>query len=137
MCDLCDESETGEMQSCQDCGRLICFDVENGDDVCAPAYVTCSGDLYCDRYGTAHDIAADDSSQEHGEEGEDYGLAEYGLEEFYGAGVSDDDAAPCWRCGGLGGWHDCGEDTCACLDKSPNMACPVCGDEDDGETLEI
>lgn len=56
MCvELCDQSETGEMQSCQDCGRLICFDVEHGDDIEAPAYVTSSGDLYCDRCGAAID----------------------------------------------------------------------------------
>lgn len=21
----------------------------------------------------------------------------------------------CWKCMGVGGWHDCGEDTCCCL----------------------
>jgi len=43
------------MQSCQDCGCLICFDVESGDDIIGPAYVTSSGDLYCRRCGSAHD----------------------------------------------------------------------------------
>lgn len=46
MCYLCEQSEDGVV-SCQDCGRLICFDTEGIDDVCAPAYVTESGDLYC------------------------------------------------------------------------------------------
>lgn len=23
----------------------------------------------------------------------------------------------CWHCGGEGGFHDCGEDCCCCLDK--------------------
>ncbi len=23
----------------------------------------------------------------------------------------------CWQCHGEGGWHDCGEDCCPCLDK--------------------
>ena len=53
MCNLCDE-ESG-MQSCQDCGRLICFDVKCADDICAPAYVTSSGDVYCRRCGTRAD----------------------------------------------------------------------------------
>jgi len=47
MCDMCDENE-GDFESCQDCGKLICFDVEVGDDVLRPAYVTSSGDLFCD-----------------------------------------------------------------------------------------
>lgn len=40
---------------CQDCGRLICFDVKQGDDILRPAYVTSSGDLYCDRCGMKND----------------------------------------------------------------------------------
>lgn len=33
----------------------------------------------------------------------------------------------CWQCGGEGGFHDCGEDTCACLDKDEvNSHCDVC-----------
>lgn len=24
---------------------------------------------------------------------------------------------PCWQCHGEGGFHDCGEDCCPCLDK--------------------
>ena len=56
MCkELCDEHD--EMQSCPDCGKLICFDTETGDDVIRPAYVTASGDLYCDRCGAEHDRA--------------------------------------------------------------------------------
>lgn len=52
MCDLCNEFDGADlMQSCQDCGCLICFDVENGDDVLRSAYVTASGDLFCDRCG--------------------------------------------------------------------------------------
>jgi hypothetical protein len=39
--------------------------------------------------------------------------------------VSKEDAArgegrlyeACWRCHGWGGWHDCGDDCCPCLDK--------------------
>ena len=63
MCkELCDEYE--EMQSCPDCGKLICFDTTCGDDIIRPAYVTLSGDLYCDRCGSAHDRA---------EEEEEYG----------------------------------------------------------------
>jgi len=43
------------MESCQDCGILICFDVQSGDDVVRKAYVTASGDLYCDHCGRRHD----------------------------------------------------------------------------------
>lgn len=42
-------------KSCQDCGKLICFDVKHGDDILRPAYVTESGDLFCDRCGPAYD----------------------------------------------------------------------------------
>jgi len=49
MCDMCLERDGPE--SCQDCGCLICFDVETGDDILRPAYVTASGDLFCDRCG--------------------------------------------------------------------------------------
>lgn len=45
VCYLCEEN--GEEQACTICCRLICFDTENADDVCAPAAVTASGDLYC------------------------------------------------------------------------------------------
>lgn len=50
MCELCDESEDGTV-CCQDCGRIICFDINVSDDVTAPAYVTASGDLFCSRCG--------------------------------------------------------------------------------------
>lgn len=33
----------------------------------------------------------------------------------------------CWNCGGEGvTHHDCGEDTCACLNPEPNVTCEVC-----------
>lgn len=60
MCkELCETSENGEMAACQDCGCLICFDVECGDDVIRPAYVTSSGDLFCDRCGSRMDREED------------------------------------------------------------------------------
>jgi hypothetical protein len=40
----------------------------------------------------------------------------------------------CWECFGEGGWHDCGEDCCCCLDPEINEWCPTCGG--DGEYLE-
>jgi hypothetical protein len=55
---LCDD-EHGQ-QSCQDCGKLICFDTKLGDDIMRPAYVTSSGDLYCDRCGREHDRAEEE-----------------------------------------------------------------------------
>jgi hypothetical protein len=30
---------------------------------------------------------------------------------------SELDWVPCWHCHGEGGFHDCGEDCCCCLDK--------------------
>lgn len=40
----------------------------------------------------------------------------------YGSGEA------CWRCMGDGGWHDCFDDTCCCLDPDEiNVACPECG----------
>lgn len=43
----------------------------------------------------------------------------------------DDEDDDCWRCHGEGGWHDCGDDTCCCLDpEDPDSddwgACPEC-----------
>lgn len=36
----------------------------------------------------------------------------------------------CWQCGGEGGWHDCGEDCCACLDEEEvTRACDNCSGE--------
>jgi hypothetical protein len=32
----------------------------------------------------------------------------------------------CWNCEGGFSYHDCGEDTCCCLDKSPNVVCDTC-----------
>jgi hypothetical protein len=37
--------------------------------------------------------------------------------------------APCWQCMGAGGWHDCGEDCCMCLD--PDELTEIC-EECDG-----
>lgn len=64
MCDLCEEREDGTMESCQDCGRLICFDVESHDDTIAPAYVTSAGDLYCRPCGLAIDQAERESEED-------------------------------------------------------------------------
>ena len=64
MCQLCDENPNGEYESCQDCGCLICFDEESGDDVIRPAYVTAGGDLFCDRCGRKHDQAEEDAADD-------------------------------------------------------------------------
>lgn len=33
----------------------------------------------------------------------------------------------CWQCGGEGfSHHDCGEDTCCCLDPEDNVPCDIC-----------
>ncbi len=57
MCELCD-TNGGDYQGCQDCGRLICFDNQPNDvDVIDQAYVTASGDLFCQRCGVRYDRA--------------------------------------------------------------------------------
>lgn len=37
----------------------------------------------------------------------------------------------CWHCGGAGGFHDCGEDCCPCLEPELdlNETCPECEGE--------
>ena len=36
----------------------------------------------------------------------------------------------CWNCGGEGySGHECGEDTCACLEPEPNVICETCEGE--------
>lgn len=33
----------------------------------------------------------------------------------------------CWNCAGEGlSDHDCGEDTCCCIDPEPNVPCDIC-----------
>jgi hypothetical protein len=72
MCRICNESPTGEMETCPDCGRFICFDQPPpGDDTVRTAAVTSGGDLYCllcaiehERIETAGD---DDDPEEIGE----------------------------------------------------------------------
>ena len=39
----------------------------------------------------------------------------------------DVDWESCWQCHGDGGWHDCGEDCCMCLDKERvTVVCDEC-----------
>lgn len=65
MCDWCDENG-GEPISCQDCGRMICWDVEVGveDDVLTRPYVTASGDVFCFRCGSRYDEAEEEAADE-------------------------------------------------------------------------
>jgi len=71
MCSLCDI--TGDYQSCQDCGRAICFDVEaDSVDVLDRAYVTSSGDLFCTRCGSKYDAAEEAAEDDAAEFWEDY-----------------------------------------------------------------
>jgi hypothetical protein len=94
VCELCEESDG--MQSCQDCGRMICFDHEGEDDICAPAYVTESGDLYCSACGRSHDRAEEDECDD---DGGDVAFLEGDYNEDGGAGEGDDDY-----------WDDDGDD---------------------------
>lgn len=59
MCRFCQESDTGA--SCEFCGRLVCFDVVNGDDILHPAAATSSGDLAC--VACAREIASDEADE--------------------------------------------------------------------------
>jgi hypothetical protein len=41
--------------------------------------------------------------------------------------IIDDESEECWNCGGTGlVGHDCGEDTCMCLQPEENVTCDVC-----------
>lgn len=61
---------------------------------------------------------------------ESYGGPTDGPDEFdEDWGMDGDDPECCWMCMGEGGWHDCGEDCCPCLDKSINEICPECDGE--------
>lgn len=67
MCELCEQND-GEMCSCQDCGRLICYDEQpNNIDVIDRAYVTMSGDLFCTRCGSRYDQEEEDSYEDEGD----------------------------------------------------------------------
>jgi len=47
-------------------------------------------------------------------------------EELY----DDGDYVDCWNCGGEGfSGHDCGEDTCCCLDPEDDVVCDICKGE--------
>lgn len=59
MCKFCEQSETGA--SCEFCGRLVCFDVKNGDDILHPAAATSSGDLAC--VNCAREIESDEAEE--------------------------------------------------------------------------
>lgn len=64
MCYMCEENN-GEMESCQECGIMICFDVEVEDDVIAPAGVTASGDLFCRRHAAQYDREEEEQDDEY------------------------------------------------------------------------
>ena len=35
----------------------------------------------------------------------------------------------CWNCEEGYSYHDCGEDTCCCIDPQPNVVCDICNGE--------
>jgi hypothetical protein len=67
----------------------------------------------------------------------DYGVSD----ETFSGGTPDDEPycgicggyledVDCWQCQGEGGFHDCGEDTCCCLDKEEiTVDCEECDGE--------
>lgn len=74
MCEWCEENG-GEPISCQDCGKLLCWDIEGeGDDIMGRPYVTAAGDVFCVSCGQSVDRAE--------EEDEYSDLDDYGDEEF-------------------------------------------------------
>ena len=58
MCQWCEEND-GERLGCQDCGKMICWDVEpgKGDDILDRPFVTSRGDVYCTSCGMAMEEA--------------------------------------------------------------------------------
>ena len=47
-----------------------------------------------------------------------------------GCGCCEMTRRACWQCGGDGVYgHDCGEDTCCCLDPEDDDPCEVCDGE--------
>jgi hypothetical protein len=56
---------------------------------------------------------------------EDEGYDGHAVEDY----IDHLDYVACWHCFGEGAFHECGEDTCCCLDKSPNVDCEECGGE--------
>lgn len=40
---------------------------------------------------------------------------------------TENDWTECWQCGGMKfSHHDCGEDTCCCLQPEDNVICDIC-----------
>jgi hypothetical protein len=66
MCFMCEENN-GEPIGCQDCGVMICLDIEEGDDVLQPAGVTSSGDVYCLFHAMKNEEAAEEAWEEFGD----------------------------------------------------------------------
>jgi hypothetical protein len=58
------------------------------------------------------------------------------MENIYFDDNTEDDT--CQRCGGAGGYHDCGEDTCCCADPEDVnddwITCEDCGGSGNGTT---
>ena len=42
---------------------------------------------------------------------------------------SEKEHVTCWDCGGEGGYHDCMDDCCCCLDPEDNRDCATCHGE--------
>ena len=62
MCEMC--REPGGMASCPNCGKLVCWDIEQGDDVIGPAAATMSGDFMCLDCAIRHDREAERQYEE-------------------------------------------------------------------------
>jgi hypothetical protein len=65
MCDWCKENN-GEALGCQQCGCMICWDVEpnQGDDILSRPFVTSSGDVYCSYCGRRMERAEQKAMEE-------------------------------------------------------------------------
>jgi len=53
----------------------------------------------------------------------------WGKEEICKKCGSQVDWKECWNCDEGYTHHDCGEDTCCCLDPEPNVKCDICNGE--------
>jgi hypothetical protein len=57
------EDDDDEIMYCQDCGRMILWDCKHSDDIVRRAYVTASGDLFCDLCGREYDLEEERQSE--------------------------------------------------------------------------
>ena len=129
--------DDSEWDCCQDCGRLIDWDMQGlGDDIVQPGYVTASGDVFCRQCGVQYDrreesmlddewdgvVEVDEIEQEYelcpicGAEKSEWeecwqiGCEDGWITDLYESDpmwYDEDDIEMCGECQGKGGWWIC------------------------------